>query len=915
MREEWLPLLKAPVLDPAKAQLAAAPPGLAALPASCEAFVNRKGAGAAPACADKAAGLAALDGAMGESDAARRDAKLLDSEGAPGSPPAWRARCAPSSRRSSAARRSWPRRSRAPPAGLDGNVYHAMLGLSIASRLARAAQNPPVLAAPFTRPRVIEFTNGPMKAWFSEQATAIQAISQAAVELSYYGKAITAIEAGVAEMRLVESVRNAPLPEEIAKDAELRISITPRSIRASIRARIRGRDAALVGLREMALVGAIHDARVDKARVLLARLYGGRRIDALDGLLLPALPPATPANAEERLAGQAPDVLHRPAPRSGRGEPPRDDAHAPRARDPARAPQRRRRRRSPTARAASSRGRASSSGRLYWRAVDFDQAAQLAAAWPAGAARPDDATFTLALAIALRNGPDDAADLMHKAPLQLTAIGKIQGLDFVAQQTPPGQDAAFAAFDAALIHQLAAPEGSGAAYWKEVADRFHRAASLLADPARKADAEERAKSASELAAAYEISPLTRGGERAADPPHRHGRVLRVGRAARRSLAARAAPSSSAGPRGGAWCCAASYEARPFGVRSAMPMGEALRRCPHAIVVPPRMARYAEVSAEVFAVFQRFTPLVEGLIARRGLPRRHRRARRSSATARRSPAKSRTTIRARARARRVGRRRAVQVRREDRQRYREARRARRGAPRACAALPRAAARSSACGASARRPPSACAPRGLTHVPRSRRDLARSPGDAARARRRGPRADARARRRRARRRSPAARRSRSAPRRRSRHDLVDRRAIELRLLELAGRVGRAPPQGRPRGRGRDAEGEVRRLLARVAERDLPAPIADTMGIFHAAKTMLDRAPEGPRAPARDLEATLSPAEAPSSDALALPRRGPEKRRRLEEVVLKVGDRFGGQGLTRASLLEGDDPRAGAVSPVGT
>ena len=58
--------------------------------------------------------------------------------------------------------------------------------------------------------------------------------------------------------------------------------------------------------------------------------------------------------------------------------------------------------------------------------------------------------------------------------------------------------------------------------------------------------------------------------------------------------------------------AASYEARPFGVRSAMSMGEAMRLCPQAIVVPPRMARYAEVSGIVFEIFGRFTPLVEGL---------------------------------------------------------------------------------------------------------------------------------------------------------------------------------------------------------------------------------------------------------------------------------------------------------------
>ena len=58
--------------------------------------------------------------------------------------------------------------------------------------------------------------------------------------------------------------------------------------------------------------------------------------------------------------------------------------------------------------------------------------------------------------------------------------------------------------------------------------------------------------------------------------------------------------------------AASYEARPFGVRSAMSMVEAMRRCPQAIVVAGRMWRYAEISQAVFAIFRRFTPLVEGL---------------------------------------------------------------------------------------------------------------------------------------------------------------------------------------------------------------------------------------------------------------------------------------------------------------
>jgi DNA polymerase-4 len=58
--------------------------------------------------------------------------------------------------------------------------------------------------------------------------------------------------------------------------------------------------------------------------------------------------------------------------------------------------------------------------------------------------------------------------------------------------------------------------------------------------------------------------------------------------------------------------AASYAVRRFGVRSAMPMREALRLCPSAIVVHPRMARYKEISDQVFAIFRDFTPQVEGL---------------------------------------------------------------------------------------------------------------------------------------------------------------------------------------------------------------------------------------------------------------------------------------------------------------
>jgi DNA polymerase-4 len=59
-------------------------------------------------------------------------------------------------------------------------------------------------------------------------------------------------------------------------------------------------------------------------------------------------------------------------------------------------------------------------------------------------------------------------------------------------------------------------------------------------------------------------------------------------------------------------CACSYEARAFGVHSAMPMSRALRLCPHAEVLPVRMARYQELSREVFNIFERYTDLIEPL---------------------------------------------------------------------------------------------------------------------------------------------------------------------------------------------------------------------------------------------------------------------------------------------------------------
>jgi DNA polymerase-4 len=64
---------------------------------------------------------------------------------------------------------------------------------------------------------------------------------------------------------------------------------------------------------------------------------------------------------------------------------------------------------------------------------------------------------------------------------------------------------------------------------------------------------------------------------------------------------------------GSWVVlAASYEAKAYGIRTAMGGHQARRRCPHAVVVTPRMSAYSEASKAMFEVFEDTTPLVEGL---------------------------------------------------------------------------------------------------------------------------------------------------------------------------------------------------------------------------------------------------------------------------------------------------------------
>ena len=80
-----------------------------------------------------------------------------------------------------------------------------------------------------------------------------------------------------------------------------------------------------------------------------------------------------------------------------------------------------------------------------------------------------------------------------------------------------------------------------------------------------------------------------------DNPSLRGRPVAVGHGAARGVVA-----------------AASYEARAFGVRSALPSVTALRRCPDLVFVPPRFAEYRTVSRQIHAIFADYTPLIQPL---------------------------------------------------------------------------------------------------------------------------------------------------------------------------------------------------------------------------------------------------------------------------------------------------------------
>jgi hypothetical protein len=459
-----------------------------AAPAACNALGQHQPPSPGK-CGERATLLAALDRALAEEAAETRDAVLAELQPCAELPAgvvlALRAEFAPVE----CADVLVGDLGQVQQTELGQPLRDALVGLGLAAKLSRLVRVPPRPEPPYTKARIDAFIKGTMANWVVGQARAIGELALRGSRLDGYGKGIAAVEAGMADMRFVEVFRQVPLPEEFAQDDALRdayyssldLGLEPR--------KTRGRDAALVGLRVLAEAGLLHDPRVDRARALLSELYNGRRIDALDSLLLPALPELDQTTVERRLAARLPtfytDLVLGPA------DP--NDALLLRALLERGLPSWVRAELDQSVLRAQvwplyARG-LFELGRTYWRAADFARARGIAAA--PGKPVPE-AKLVSALSATLERGPKDAAAMMLQGPAP-EGVGDVSELDALTRAQGPF--AGTAAYDAALILELVPPRSSDAKYFRDIASRYDRAALLLRNPAQKKLARERAKAA------------------------------------------------------------------------------------------------------------------------------------------------------------------------------------------------------------------------------------------------------------------------------------------------------------------------------------------------------------------------------------------------------------------------------------
>ena len=477
---DWPPGMT-PVAEPSPQGLGQAPTGVPPAPAECAAF-----SGAAPStCATgdfKELLAAALTAAPTE-----RDSSLRCLEPNPDAPSglirALRADLAPRACGDLIVDSETKR------TGQPRDLADALVALGVGARLNRSVRQAPLPTPPFTKAEFLKHFKEVLSPWIVQQAQAVDALSKVGPRLSSYGKAIVALEAGLADLRFVGVARAINLPQEMQNDPEIRETYLV-ALEQALEPRVqRGRDAALVGLGELSRQGITRDARLNEVSQLLSALYAGRRIDSLDGLLLPPLPAATQTSTPLKLAANLPAYYAlrlEPTPAI-------DDPALLRARLeqgvppalwlttlPATA--------SPELKALAQRA-LFQLGQLYFWAEPFARAAAIETP-----AADTSATLVGGLAKVLTRGPRNAAALMLGPTTLPPELRDTKSLDALTKEKGPV--AGLAEFDAAYLRGLA-PPANDPEFWKEQRVRFERARKALVDKAAQATATELAKAAAD----------------------------------------------------------------------------------------------------------------------------------------------------------------------------------------------------------------------------------------------------------------------------------------------------------------------------------------------------------------------------------------------------------------------------------
>jgi hypothetical protein len=372
-----------------------------------------------------------------------------------------------------------------PAANVARDIADTQLALLIGARLYRSVRDAPLPQPPFDKRAFLEHFQSVLEPRVVAQARAVDQLSQIGPRLIGYPRAVIALEAGLADLRFVDVARSIALPEEMRTDPEVRETYFVALERALEPRVARGRDAALVGLGELSRLGILKDARLSEARRRLSELYAGRRLDSLDGLLVPAMPPLELGTPELRLSARLPafyalkllpslrvedDKLLRA--RLEQGVPPAIWLDTEQSAS------------TPALSALALRG-LFELGRLYFWSEAFGKMADIAA-------NDEASTLLKAAAEVLARAPRNAALLMM-GPTQLPAeLRNVEALSRLAERK--GALAGHAEFNAAYVRGLA-PPADDPEFWLEQAERFERAAKKLSDGQAKTRSLELARAA------------------------------------------------------------------------------------------------------------------------------------------------------------------------------------------------------------------------------------------------------------------------------------------------------------------------------------------------------------------------------------------------------------------------------------